>query len=199
MAPPFLAVMGYIKEAEKQIKGYIHYLIDKDKYLVNHIYDVGTKSYVREKLWATGNGWTLLGIARVADLAKERDLTDVFDNLTALGRKLLDAMLSYQLEDGRFHDILDEETSFVEGTAAMMVAAYIYRGYTMGWLPDIYLRNADLVAKTMESYIDEFGIIHEVCGCPHFISIGTSAESMASYLMMHAWKDKAMQKLMLTS
>ena len=38
------------------------------------------------------------------------------------------AMLPYQLADGRFHDILDEEDSFVEGTAAMMMhAAYPVR------------------------------------------------------------------------
>lgn len=36
----------------------------------------------------------------------------------------------------------------------------------------------------------EFGIIHEVCGCPDFVFSGTSAESMAAYLMMHAWKKK---------
>jgi len=38
----------------------------------------------------------------------------------------------------------------------------------------------------MDKYVDRFGIIREVCGCPHFLSSGTSAESMASYLMMNA-------------
>ena len=39
----------------------------------------------------------------------------------------------------------------------------------------------------METYVDEFGLIREVCGCPHFLTPGTSAESMAAYLMMWAW------------
>lgn len=189
MAPPFLAVMGYAEEAARQIEGYFSYLVDREKKLVNHIYDVGRKTFVREKLWATGNGWTLLGIGRVADLAKEQGKEDVFRRMTELGTKLLQEMLRYQLPDGRFHDILDDENSFIDGTAAMMMAAFIYRGCRHGWLDKQYLQKADLVAETMENYVDDYGIIHEVCGCPDFVSSGTSAESMAAYLMMHGWRE----------
>lgn len=189
MAPPFLAVMGYTEEAARQIEGYFSYLVDREKKLVNHIYDVGRKTFVREKLWATGNGWTLLGIGRVADLAKEQGKKDVFRRMTELGTKLLQEMLRYQLPDGRFHDILDDENSFIDGTAAMMMAAFIYRGCRHGWLDKQYLQKADLVAATMENYVDDYGIIHEVCGCPDFVSSGTSAESMAAYLMMHGWRE----------
>lgn len=59
-----------------------------------------------------------------------------------------------------------------------------------GWLDQKYLAYADKVADTMDQYVDEYGIIHAVCGCPDFLSEGTSAESMAAYLMMHGWKDK---------
>jgi len=99
-------------------------------------------------------------------------------------------MLKYQQPDGRFFDIMDDKESFLEGTAAMMMAAAIYRGVTAGWLSDGYIKYAEPVKETMDSYVDEFGIIHEVCGCPDFIKPGTSAESMASYLMMHAWSEK---------
>ena len=112
------------------------------------------------------------------------------DKLIGYGKDLLDAMLKYQLPDGRFHDILDEEDSFVDGTVAMMTATFIYRGVTGGWLSERYLKHADRVRETMENYVDEFGLIREVCGCPHFVSPGTSAESMAVYLMMQAWGEK---------
>lgn len=52
------------------------------------------------------------------------------------------------------------------------------------------LTNADRVADTMEQYVDSYELIHEVCGCPDFLEPGTSAESIAAYLMMHAWKNK---------
>ncbi|MBE5874727.1 MAG: glycosyl hydrolase [Lachnospiraceae bacterium] len=187
MAPPFLAVMGELNEAVRQIEGYLAYLREEKTGLLYHIYDAGTGRFVRKKLWATGNGWALLGIARVLDTALEQKETAVAEKLVIYGRDILDAMLAYQLQDGRFHDFLDEEDSFVEGAAAMMMATFIYRGVYGRWLPDEYLIKADLVRETMGQYIDEFGIIHEVCGCPDFNTVGTSAESMAAYLMMHGW------------
>lgn len=190
MAPPFLAVMGELDEAVKQIEGYFGYLRDDETGLLYHIYDAGTKRFVRKKLWATGNGWALLGIARVIETAKEQGRDDAAKCLAERGTKLLDSMLKYQLADGRFRDIMDEKDSFPEGTAAMMMAAAIYRGVHAGWLSEDYIFHADLVYGTMPKFIDEFGIIHEVCGCPDFVSCGTSAESMASFLMMEAWHSK---------
>ena len=190
MAPPFLAVMGELGEAFKQIEGMMRYLQDDKTGLLYHIYDVGKSTFVRKKLWATGNGWALLGMARVIELAQTQNAEEISKKLIVKCSALLDNMLEYQLEDGRFHDILNEEDSFVDGAAAMMLAATIYRGIRGNWLPENYRTHADKVAETMDKYIDDFGIIHEVCGCPDFVSVGTSAESMAAYLMMHAWKNK---------
>lgn len=190
MAPPFLAVMGEVEEAVAQIEGYMDYLKDAETGLLYHIYDAGTDRFVRKVLWATGNGWALLGIARVAETAFEKGMKKQAEKLVLSGREILDGMLRYQLPDGRFHDILDKPDSFVEGTAAMMMATYIYRGMVGGWLPAEYAEYADRVRVTMEDYVDEIGLIQEVCGCPHFLEVGTSAESMAAYLMMHGWYGK---------
>lgn len=194
MAPPFLAVMGELDEAVKQIEGCFDYLHDEETGLLFHIFDPGTNRFVRKKLWATGNGWALLGIARIIETAKEKGRNDIAESLAKRGTALLNSMLKYQLSDGRFHDIMDEKESFAEGTAAMMMAATIYRGVLAGWLSDDYIFRADLVYGNMPKYIDEFGIIHEVCGCPDFMSCGTSAESMASFLMMEAWHKKLEEK-----
>jgi rhamnogalacturonyl hydrolase YesR len=190
MAPPFLAVMGEVEEAVAQIEGYMDYLKDVETGLLYHIYDAGTDRFVRKVRWATGNGWALLGIARVAETAFEKGMKKQAEKLVVSGREILDGMLRYQLPDGRFHDILDEPDSFVEGTGAMMMATYIYRGMVGGWLPAEYTEYAERVRVTMEDYVDEIGLIREVCGCPHFLEVGTSAESMAAYLMMHGWYGK---------
>jgi rhamnogalacturonyl hydrolase YesR len=190
MAPPFLAVMGEITEAVAQIEGYLAYLRDAKTGLLYHIYDAGTGRFVRQKLWATGNGWALLGMARVAETALDKGDTEAAGKMIAYGKELLDAMLKYQLADGRFHDILNDPDSFTEGTAAMMMAAFIYRGIVGGWLSSEYIVYADRVRVTMEEYVDDIGLIKEVCGCPDFLEVGTSAESMAAYLMMHGWYGK---------
>lgn len=190
MAPPFLACMGYLDEAYNQIIGMMNYLMDKKSGLLNHIYDASLNKYVREKLWATGNGWALLGCAAVIDIAIKQNRNDIVKSLSEISNQILDSMLKYQLPDGRFHDILDDEKSFTDGASAMMMSTYIYRSILNGTLDRKYITHADKVVDTMEKYIDDYGIIHEVCGCPHFISVGTSAESMAAYIMMHSWKAK---------
>lgn len=188
MAPPFLACMGKLDEAYAQICGMMDYLYDEKTGLLRHIFDASQNRFVRDKLWATGNGWALLGMARVIDFAKASGREDIWNPLLAKFMNLLDSILQYQLDDGRFHDILDEEDSFIDGASAMMFAAAIYRGHKNGWLNSQYLEAANRVCKTMDDYVDEYGIIHGVCGCPHFVSEGTSAESMAAYIMMHAWR-----------
>lgn len=190
MAPPFIAAMGDVEAAFEQINGMYEYLIDQDTGLLFHIYDAGQNRFVRQKLWATGNGWALLGIARVIDFAVQSHYDEIASSLILKFITLLDNLLQYQLDDGRFYDILNDSTSFIDGASAMMVAASIYRGCSQNWLPYDYLIYADKVVNTMDSYVDDYGIIHGVCGCPHFVSEGTSAESMAAYLMMHAWKAK---------
>ena len=202
MAPPFIAAMGEVDEAVRQIRGYVGYLRKAENVyvacrsdqLLSHIYDAGKKRFISPQLWATGNGWALMGIGRVIDFAVSAGLTELVEELVKLSTGILDAMLSWQLPDGRFHDILDEEASFVDGASSMMMAAFVYRGIVQGWLgsgdADMYFSAAEKVAETMEKYVDKFGMIHGVCGCPDFAHEGTSAESMAAYLMMHAWRGK---------
>lgn len=195
MAPPFLAVMGEVDDAMNQIRGLFKYLLDEETGVLFHIYDYGSKQFLRKLRWASGNGWALVGISRVAAEVKKRGLENEYKELTELGNKLLDAVLKYQLEDGRFLDIMDEENSFVDGTSAMMVAAYIYRGVLEGYVDKKYIEKADKAYNTVTSKIDDYGLLREVCGCPHFVSEGTSAEAQAAYLMATAWKNKVTENM----
>jgi rhamnogalacturonyl hydrolase YesR len=119
-----------------------------------------------------------MGMARVISAGHERYIEK--------GRELLDSMLKYQCADtGLFHNVLDDSTSFVEGCAAMMCAVFIYKGISGGWLErDRYLASAELVFDNVQENIDRYGIIRGVCGCPHFSTVGTSAEAQATYIMM---------------
>jgi rhamnogalacturonyl hydrolase YesR len=171
MLPPFLAVMGETDEARKQMNGYLDCLTDSKTGLLYHIYDAGTGRFVRKKLWGTGNGWALMGLARIGDYER--------------GRQLLDSILRFS-----FNDILDDPNSFTDATCAMMTAVFIYRGIAEGRLECEYLKHAELVYENIQDKIDDYGIIRGVCGCPHFNSPGTSAEAQAAYIMMQAWRKK---------
>ena len=137
----------------------------------------------------------MMGIARVAAEAKKCGRLDILAELTARGNEVLESLVRFQLPDGRFRDIVDDENSFVDGTSAMMMSVYIYRGVLEGWIHDgAMVDRADRALATVQSKVDRFGIVREVCGCPHFVSQGTSAEAQAALLMAYAWGERAHAK-----
>ena len=188
MVPPFLAAMGELDEAMNQIRGYKRHLYDPDNSLFFHIKDVASDKFVRKLHWATGNGWALMGLARVIEEAANKGRKDICDELAPFLGELLDGMLKYVREDGRFSDILDDEASFADGTSSMMMAATVYRGIKGGYIPEERKSAADKAYETVSQTIDDYGLLREVCGCPDFTSEGTSAEAQAAYIMATAWR-----------
>ncbi len=189
MVPPFLTAMGYMDEAHKQVRGYIRYLYDEEFHLFYHKYDAGTKRYVRKLHWATGNGWAVMGLARIIEDAIFNKRTDIQNELMAVFTDLIRAMLKYQLKDGRFYDVLDDPDSFTDGTSSMMLSAAIYRGNVNGYL-DFGIKEADLAYETVTEKIDDHGLVHEVSGCHAFLTQGTSAEAQAAYIMASVWRNR---------
>ena len=192
MVPPFLAVMGRLDEAAQQIRGYVRHLRDAETGLFFHIVDTEQRRFVRRQRWATGNGWALLGLMRVAEEANRQGRADLCAETAALCESLLRAMLAFQLPDGRFHDILNEADTFVDGTSAMMMAATVFRGMASGLLPASFYEKAETAFATVSEKIDDLGLIREVCGCPDFLAEGTSAEAQAAYVMAAAWRSRLM-------
>ena len=190
MVPPFLAVMGETEEAWKQIRGYIRHLFDPSSNLFLHIVDTETGRYVRQKHWATGNGWALMGLARVIEEMDRQGCKDGKKDLSAFLETLLQGMLAWQLPDGRFRDILDDPESFADGTSAMMMAATVYRGSLNGYVNAGLIECAEKAYHAVRQGMDETGLIHGVCGSPHFDSEGTSAEAQAAFVMADAWRSR---------
>lgn len=190
MVPPFLAVMGKTEEAAEQIRGYIRHLFDERTGLFYHIADTEKGTYVRKKHWATGNGWALMGLARVIETAGEQGKKGIRKELTGFFSRLMEAVLALQCPDGRFHDILDEPESFEDGTSAMMTAAAVFRGILHGYADRSCLGRAEGAYRTVREHIDGMGLVRGVCGCPDFLSEGTSAEAQAAFIMADAWRDR---------
>ena len=190
MVPPFLACMGKVQEAYEQIKGYYFHLFDQNSGLFYHIVDTSSGKMIRPLHWATGNGWAMMGLARVIDFAIEQKEELIEKDLVSRINCLLKSMLDYQCPDGRFHDILDDPNTFIDGTSALMMAATVFRGIKNGYIPSTYKPAAELALRTVSDKIDTLGLIHEVCGCPHFLSEGTSAEAQASFIMAVSWRKK---------
>ena len=107
----------------------------------------------------------------------------VSTDLPSHAREVLDACLALRRDDGLFHDVLDDHTSFRETNAAQMFAYAALTGAADGWLPDTYAAvGRDLLAAATRE-VDEHGLVRNACGAPTFDRPGTSAEAQAFHLL----------------
>lgn len=183
MLPPYLASIGEYNEAVKQMKGYFRVLYHEKAGLLSHMWDDGTKQFIREAFWGVGNGWALAGLARVIDLLPKSMQTER-NELIMMAKSLINGLLPYLRQDGLFHDVVDDRTTFIETNLSQMFSYTLYRGMRSEWLPQSYLELAERLRKAAEGCVDEFGLVQGVCGAPSFDKPGVAPEGQAFFLMM---------------
>ena len=89
-----------------------------------------------------------------------------------------------------FH-VKPEKTEQFEAMVEKMSAA-VFRGILHGYVRNSFRDAAEAAYRTVAEKTDGMGLIREVCGCPDFISEGTSAEAQAAFIMADAWRKKLM-------
>ncbi len=180
---PTLSLTGHHKEAVAQIEGFKKILWNEDKHLFSHIWDDDLKEFAHEASWGVGNGWAAVGIAKVINSLPEQ-LSEEKKRLIDLVTQLIDSSLHYQREDGLFHNILDDPSTFIETNFAQMISYTIYLGVSGGWLAPGYLRHANEMRKAAHGKVDERGLVQDVCGSPTFADPGTAVEGQAFFILM---------------
>ncbi|MDX9881553.1 MAG: glycoside hydrolase family 88 protein [Prolixibacteraceae bacterium] len=183
MLPPFLACAGKYEEAIKQIRGFKECLWDDEKKMLSHMWDCEKKEFPRKDFWGVGNGWTAAGLSRVIFSLPERMRVEKAQ-LIQYQKELIDGCLVHQRPDGFFHDVIDNPQSFVETNLGQMLAYSIYKGITGGWIDVSYQQYADKMRSAAHSKVDEFGLVHGVCGSPDFLHSGTATEGQAFFILM---------------
>jgi len=185
MAPPFLAVAGYHREALDQVEGFRRVLWDPQRRLFHHIWDDDTQSYFHAPYWGVGNGWAAAGMTRVL-AALPAEMTDDRARLMTYLREVIEGCLAHLRPDGLFHDFVDDPSTFVETNLAQMLCYAIYRAVAAGWLEARYLEPAHRMRSAARAKVDRWGFVQDVCGSPHFDRPGVAPEGQAFFLLMEA-------------
>ena len=185
MLPPFLARAGHLREAMQQLDGYWDILFDKAKHLLSHQWSEREQRFHRQDAWAVGNGWAMAGMVRVIALLGD-DFAPEKQRLIGRVKTLIDAALPFMLEDGSFHDVLDDPSTFREVNFSQMLAYTIYRGVAAGWLEGSYLPAAEKARAAALSEVDAYGLVRNVCVMPFFDSPGVAPEGQSFHILMEA-------------
>ena len=184
-SPAFMAVAGEYAEAVRRVEAYRKLIFDPEKQLYRVMWDVRKGEWRKEVCWGGGNGWTAAALARIIPI-----LPDEMDGerlkLIGYAGEVIDGCVAHQRDDGLFHDVVDDPTTFVETNLGQMLACSIYRGIAAGWLDASYCEPADRMRKAAHAKVDEFGLVQDVASAPTFDRPGTSPEGQAFFLLMEA-------------
>ena len=183
MGPHVLMLTGYRDEGMAHYRAIERRLKDPETGLYHHKWHEGKRTFTRGLYWGVGNGWALVGLMRMT-----RAMLDAGDSradeLTADFSALVDAMLPYQADNGLFHDVLDDDTTFYESETTEMFAYTLYKMVSWKQMDDRYLACADRARRAVIDRVDADGILHGCSGSPTFEREGTSVEGQAHFIMM---------------
>ena len=183
MIAPFYAAMGRYDEAVRQLDERIKLLWDEDMQLLRHQWNAQDNCWWREKCWGAATSWNIATIPRVLALLPE-NMKAERELLAKHLDRLVAGILKYQLENGLFYDVLDDDSTFVETNCAQMTAYGIYRGVNMGILDEKYIPAANRMREAANLKLDDMGFVRDVAAAPHFTAPGVSPEGQAFYIMM---------------
>jgi unsaturated rhamnogalacturonyl hydrolase len=180
--PPFLARLAHITREERYLRQcvtelviYARLLQDERSGLFWHGYE--THCGRNGELWARGNGWAMLGLVETLGwLPQEIPETPELRQRLEL---LLDALRRHQAESGLWHTLIDDASSYLESTLAVMFA-YAADVYTPRPLP----ASIESARKAIELLVDKDGSLGLVTDAT---PVGTSAMYATRPFGVYPW------------
>jgi len=144
----------YINRAAKEMVLYLDEL-QRPNGLFYHAPDV-------PYFWGRGNGWMAAGMT---ELLRSLPVDNVDRPRILEGYKqMMASLLKFQVPDGMWRQLINEETAWEETSATGMFAYAMIAGVRKGWLPEEQYGPAARKAwLKLISYIDETGDISAVC------------------------------------
>jgi unsaturated rhamnogalacturonyl hydrolase len=194
MVVPFLVVAGHVEEAEQQLMAHRERLFNSEAGLYAWRWDEDTARVTHPEHWGTGNGWVVAAIARTLRL-----LEGVYPEFAASAathaRTVLDACLTYRNpDDGLFHNVVDDTSTFGEANLAQMLAYGALTGVADGWLPATYADVGRSLLESARRKLDGYGFVTGVCGSPRFDRQGTSVEAQSFFLLASAAEQRLLAR-----
>ncbi|EJD00570.1 uncharacterized protein FOMMEDRAFT_112116 [Fomitiporia mediterranea MF3/22] len=161
MVPPFLAYYGVmtqnrsmVSEAYNQISLYRKYLRDSHNgSLWRHV--VMGSDFQDEGFWSTGNGWAAAGMLRVLGTIQNSQYRNALKSETKDLRnwvnEIHDGMYAHIRDDGMFHNYVNDNSTFVDASSAVLLASTVYR-HALLTNTHKHLPDAEFVRKQLWSF-----------------------------------------------
>ncbi len=163
----FLANMGkilnkqeYLDEAEYQFLLHTKYLADRKTGLWYHGWTFNGNHNFAGAFWGRGNCWLTAAIPEYLSMVECSASVKKF--LVNAWQRQVQALLEYQNENGMWHTLVDDKTSYVESSATCGFGYGILKGVTLKIAPQEWAQAALKALKPILEYTDEHGVVQQV-------------------------------------
>ena len=157
----------YLKRAAKVVDSYLQKL-QQPNGLFHH--GEGAPFF-----WGRGNGWVAAGLAEL--LSELPDSNPCYNSILEGYKKMMNALLEYQAEDGMWRQLINEEEAWFETSSTAMFGYAMTVGVKKGLLPkDKFVPVSQKAWLSLVEYINEEGKVTDVC-------VGTGKSNDINYYL----------------
>lgn len=167
MSQPFLSLYGknqgvksYFTKINQEFSLFLKRLKMPDKNYYAHVYDVSLEKNTNIP-WGRGNGWILLSLAIALEnnpLEEQKYLKEIFSNL-------LKGFADNLGEDGFWHQVLSDVTSYAETSVTMIALIALGKNLAEKWVESPFSKENvfKLYENVLERVLDEESNLTGVC------------------------------------
>lgn len=164
----------YVEEAKRQFLIHIKYLFDTKTGLWFHGWTFDGRHNFADALWARGNCWVTIAIPEFIELLDLKPGDPLRTFLIDTLENQVKALARYQTEDGRWHTLINDPTSYLESSAAAGFAYGIMKAVRKRYISAEYEPMAIKAVHAVLNKIAPDGELQEV-------SFGTALGSDLQY------------------
>ncbi len=125
--------------------------------------------------WGRGNGWVAASMAEL--LSELPDSNPYYKNIATGYKKMIDALVKYQAEDGMWRQLIDVEHAWKETSSTAMFGFAITMGVKSGILKGVqYSDSYEKAWNSLTDYLDDSGKVRDVC-------VGTGQQNNVDYYL----------------
>ena len=163
----FLANMGriegnqaYIDEAQKQFLLHAKYLADPVTGLWYHGWTFNGNHNFAAAFWGRGNCWITIAIPEFLQMVSCEE--SVKQQLTEALLQQINSLVKYQNENGMWHTLIDDPTSYVESSATCGFGYGILKAVHTGLIDKSFEAAAFKALDPILGYIADSGVVNQV-------------------------------------
>lgn len=154
---------SYLEDAILQVQLFKKYLYMPEEKIMSHIYSTRFKTKTGIP-WGRGNGWVIFSLAELLSVVPSGH--KAYSELVAFFRELSTGYLNLQDDEGMWHQVLTDQTSYQETSCTAMYVYAFARGVQMGLYkePEAYYVAVNKAWSALTQYsIDRQGNVYGVC------------------------------------